>query len=76
MNILIKGASGSTIKFLTKGMIESIEIFIPTENILLRFNQFMEEMQIKTEVLKKSIALATETRDRLLPKLMNGEIEV
>lgn len=76
MNKLVKGASGSTIKFLTKGMIESIEILIPTENVLLQFNQLMEEIQCKIEILKKSAVLATEARDRLLPKLMSGEIEV
>ena len=76
MNKLVKGASGSTIKFLTKGMIETIEILIPTESVLLQFNQFMEEIQCKIEVLKKSIVLATEARDRLLHKLMSGEIEV
>lgn len=76
MNKLVKGASGSTIKFLTKGMIESIEILIPTESVLLQFYQFMEEIQCKIEVLKKSIVLATEARNRLLPKLMSGEIEV
>lgn len=76
MNKLVKGASGSTIKFLTKGMIESIEILIPTESVLLQFNQLMEEIQCKIEVLKKSMLLSTEARDRLLPKLMSGEIEV
>lgn len=76
MNKLVKGASGSTIKFLTKGMIESIEILIPTENVLLQFNQLMEEIQRKIEILKKSAVHATEARDRLLPKLMSGEIEV
>lgn len=76
MNKLVKGASGSTIKFLTKGMIENIEILVPKENILLQFNQLMEEVQRKIEVLKKSTLLSTEARDRLLPKLMSGEIEV
>lgn len=76
MNKLVKGASGSTIKFLTKGMIENIEILVPKENILLQFNQLMEEVQHKIEVLKKSTLLSTEARDRLLPKLMSGEIEV
>ena len=76
MNKLVKSASGSTIKFLTKGMIENIEILVPKENILLQFNQLMEEVQRKIEVLKKSTLLSTEARNRLLPKLMSREIEV
>ena len=72
----IKGASGSTIKFLTKGMIENVSLFIPNRDILIQFNTFMESIQCKIECLKLSIINATEARDRLLPKLMNGEIEV
>ena len=72
----IKGASGSTIKFLTKGMIENVSLFIPNRDILIQFNTFMESIQCKIECLKLSIINATEARDRLLPKLMNGEIKV
>ena len=73
---LAKGASGSTIKFLTKGMIASIPVYVPDELTLNKFNELSEAIQRQIEVLKSTIAHATEARDRLLPKLMNGEIEV
>lgn len=76
MDKLVKGASGSTIKFLTKGMIENVSIFVPTEDILNRFNDYSESVQQKLECLKKIVKNATEARDRLLPKLMSGELEV
>lgn len=76
MAVLVKGASGSTIKFLTKGMIESIPLFIPTDELLAQYNDYAETVQQKLECLKKSIKNATEARDRLLPKLMSGELEV
>ena len=76
MAVLVKGASGSTIKFLTKGMIESIPIFIPTDDLLERYNNYSENVQRKLECLKSAIKNATEARDRLLPKLMSGELEV
>ena len=76
MAILVKGASGSTIKFLTKGMIESIPIFIPTDDLLERYNNYSENVQRKLECLKSATKNATEARDRLLPKLMSGELEV
>ena len=41
-----------------------------------KFNNFCEVYQRKIEVLKQQINDAKEARDRLLPKLMNGEIEV
>lgn len=76
MAVLVKGASGSTIKFLTKGMIESIPLFIPTDRLLEQYNSYSETVQKKIECLKCAIVNATEVRDRLLPKLMSGELEV
>jgi type I restriction enzyme S subunit len=76
MRQLFQGASGSTIKFLTKRMLEEIEVYIPAVEIRDRFNKYSENYQRKIEVLKKQIQVSMESRDRLLPKLMNGEIEV
>ena len=76
MNKLATGASGSTIKFLTKGMIDSLEMFVPIGTIVARFNHYMESIQSEKERIQSQIRLLTEARDRLLPKLMNGEIKV
>lgn len=76
MRQLFQGASGSTIKFLTKRMLEEILVFVPDGDILIRFNQNCESFQKKIEALKIQISLAQEACHRLLPKLMSGEIEV
>lgn len=76
MNYLIQGASGSTIKFLTKGMIADIKVLVPTCEILNQYNEIAESLQRQLEVLTYQNKLLTEARDRLLPKLMSGEIEV
>ena len=76
MRQLFQGASGSTIKFLTKHMLEEIMIYIPDDNTLETFTKYCESFQKKIEILKKQIASAKEARDRFLPKLMSGEIEV
>lgn len=76
MRQLFQGASGSTIKFLTKRMLEEILVFVPDKEVLELFNQNCELFQSKIEALKAHITLAQEARDRLLPKLMSGEIEV
>lgn len=76
MDVLTKGASGSTIKFLTKGMIDSIELLIPPALLLDQYNKISESIQSKVELLKHKIDLSTEVRDMLLPKLMSGEMEV
>ncbi len=76
MQELFVGAAGSTIKFLTKGMIERISVIVPSQKILMQYNSFSENTQREIENCKQKIQLATEARDRLLPKLMSGEIEV
>ena len=76
MNRLAIGASGSTIKFLTKGMIESLDLYEPTNAILCAFNKIIEPIQGQKENLLTQVRHLTEARDRLLPKLMSGEIEV
>ena len=73
---LSSSAAGSTIKFLTKGMISSIPILIPSALVLKEYNCLSEEIQNKIELLRLQLRLLTEARDRLLPKLMSGEIEV
>jgi type I restriction-modification system specificity subunit len=76
MRQLFQGASGSTIKFLTKRMLEEIMVYIPDGNTLKIFINYCESYQKKIEILKHQIAVAKESRDRLLTKLMSGEIEV
>ena len=73
MKSLFQGASGSTIKFLTKRMLEEIQVYIPTKNIKLYFNIYSESYHKK---LNAQIQLIKEARNRLLPKLMDGRIEV
>lgn len=76
MQQLFMGASGSTIKFLTKQMLEQISILSPSSKIATQFYEVCDRNQKKVEILKRQIDILIEARDRLLPKLMGGEIEV
>lgn len=76
MNRLATGASGSTIKFLTKGMIESLVIIEPSICVLDSVNQIIEPIRTQKENLQSQIRLLTEARGRLLPKLMSDEISM
>ena len=75
-NLLPEGASGSTIKFLTKGMIESLVINEPSINVLIFFNHIIEPIRTQKENFQSQIRFLTEASDRLLPKLMSGDIEI
>ena len=76
MTKLAAGSSGSTIKFLTKGMIDGINLNVPNDEILRSFNKKVEPIQSSRESLQSQLRLLTEARDRLLPKLMSGEIAI
>jgi type I restriction enzyme S subunit len=55
---------------------EEATMLLPTEKLLKQFNHIVEPMYRRIETLENQIQHAKEARDRLLPKLMNGEIEV
>ena len=55
---------------------EKATIMVPTDDLLKQFNLIAKPLYIKIEILEKQIQQAKESRDRLLPKLMSGEIEV
>ena len=76
MTKLAAGSSGSTIKFLTKGMIDGINLNVPNDEILRSFNKKVEPIQSSRESLQSQLRLLTEARDRLLPKLMSDEFKV
>lgn len=64
---------GSTVAHLGKKHIDSIEIVVPASDFLFSPLQGMFEQR---QNLLCQIRLLIEARDRLLPKLMSGEIEV
>ena len=64
---------GATVAHLGKKHIDSIELVVP-EDVKL-FEPF-QKLYDKRQGLLSQIRLLTEARDRLLPRLMGGEMEV
>ena len=52
------------------------EILVPTASIANAFSKHVAKWYAKIQLNRKQIRLLTEARDRLLPKLMSGEIEI
>lgn len=76
MATLTVGASGSTIKFLTKGMIEDIDCVMPSIKILEEFNKAVSAYFKQLETLKDKLSNISLLRDMLLPRLISGQIEI
>lgn len=61
---------------LYRGVIEGLLILVPTQEILNKADNILSAIHDKITALNSQIGLLVEARDRLLPKLMSGEIEV
>lgn len=58
---------------LYRGVIEGLQLLIPTQKILNRAENMLSAIHDKITTLNSQIGLLVEARDRLLPKLMSGE---
>ena len=52
------------------------EILLPTQDVANKFDSIVAPLFKQVQMLRDKCTLAAEARARLLPKLMNGEIEV
>lgn len=55
---------------------QKMGLVIPPEDLQRLFTRIVNSSFDKIFVLEQQISAAREARDRLLPKLMNGEVEV
>ena len=67
-----KTVVGATVAHLGKKHIDTIKIFSCPDEMYRPFNAFLKKRQL---LMNQNVSLI-EARDRLLPKLMSGEIEV
>ena len=69
-------AGGSTYLEISKSVFRNFDIISPSDDVLNVFQHKSHQKLDSIRCLSKKIRHLTEARDRLLPKLMNGEIEV
>ena len=67
---------GATVPSMTINILNGMELLLPTDNLRREFEKFVGDYYRLISFLQSQIRLLTEARDRLLPKLMSGEIEV
>lgn len=67
--------NGSIFASLSKGDLLSLSFIVPSTDLISQFDKEASIIDRKISICDSSISLLTEARDRLLPKLMSGEIE-
>ena len=73
MNNLANGAAQQNLSPIRTGQ---IKVIFPTDELIDTFEEIVSPMIEKITMLNKTMLLLSQARDRLLPKLMSGEIEV
>lgn len=68
--------TGSTMKHIQRGKLKEVFVNTPDRNVMSKYEVIAEPIRQKILSLKKQNVSLIEARDRLLPKLMNGELEV
>ena len=75
-NIVAGSATGTTVLALPKEVISNYDILIPNRETLEQFEEIASTIQKRREqIILENIQLE-KLRDTLLPKLMNGEIDL
>ena len=68
--------TGSTMKHIQRGKLKQVFVKVPTQDIMNKFEVLANTYREQILTLKHQLILIQEARDRLLPKLMSGEIEL
>ena len=68
--------TGATIKHLPREKLAKVEVEIPPKRLRSLFAEHAAPIEGQIDVLQTVINRASEARDLLLPRLMNGEIPV
>ncbi len=69
-------ANGVNVLHLKPESMMKMKMLIPNKDIMDIYDVRFESIRLKIETLEKQINLAMQARDRLLPKLMSGDLEV
>ncbi|MBQ8445678.1 MAG: restriction endonuclease subunit S, partial [Opitutales bacterium] len=67
---------GSTMKHIQRGKLKEVKVNVPTTDLMEHYKNVSEPIREQILNVKRQIILLQEARDRLLPKLMSGEVEV
>lgn len=66
--------TGSTMKHIQRNKLDQVFVNVPNDEIMELYNNVAEKVREEILHLSSQIRLLTEARDRLLPKVMGGEI--
>lgn len=75
-NFLLGLNAGASREAITKGHIESLEVLVPSPELLASFKEITDPLFRQVECYAREMRTLAETRDALLPKLLSGELSI
>ena len=63
-------------KHIQRGKLKQVFVKVPSPKIMDEYKKYADTIRRQILVLSHKIILLNEARDRLLPQLMSGEIEL
>jgi type I restriction enzyme, S subunit len=76
VNEIRGNAKGTTFPEISKGRFRNMGVLMPTNALMWEFDQIISRLIDQIRCLKKQLLSLEKARDLLLPRLMNGEIEI
>ena len=67
---------GAAVPSMTVNILSGMKLLVPNEDVKNKFETIASKYFIRMHSLQSQLRLLTEARDRLLPKLMSGDIEI
>ncbi len=74
--VISRFANGTNVLHLRPEVLDIVDAVIPDISLQGMFVDYFESIQNKIDALQDEMIIATEARDRLLPKMMSGDVEV
>lgn len=74
--VISRFANGTNVLHLRPDVLDIVDAVIPDVCLQNSFVEFFKNIQNRLDVLQDEMIIAAEARDRLLPKLMSGEIKL
>lgn len=68
--------TGSTMKHIQRGKLKEVKVNVPSDELMMLYKNISEPIREQILNVKRQMILLREARDRLLPKLMSGKLEV
>jgi type I restriction enzyme S subunit len=67
---------GAATQFLTTQMLKKLNILLPSKELMLKFSKITDPVFEQIQTLQQQNTQLRQIRDRLLPRLISGKLEV